>query len=77
MVGFVGKTIKKLSAYSPWALIGVLTGFLVCAVTLSVFFNDKSSTKVDNKKQDTLSETKQVKNVKSPQLRERKSKRID
>lgn len=74
----MGKSIKKLSGYSPWAMIGVLTGFLVCAVGLSIYSSKHlSSTGVDNKKHDSASETRQVKNVKSPQLRERKSKRID
>ncbi|KAG2215552.1 hypothetical protein INT46_000358, partial [Mucor plumbeus] len=43
MVGFTGKMVKKLSAYSPWTLIGVLTGFLIFAISLPVMFSNKGS----------------------------------
>lgn len=49
MVGFVGKTIKKLSAHSPWTLIGVLTGFLVFAISLPVLLNKSTTTNEVNK----------------------------
>ncbi|KAI9358772.1 thioredoxin-like protein [Pilaira anomala] len=47
MVGFVGKTIKKLSAHSPWTLIGVLTGFLVFAISLPVLLNKTTTPEVN------------------------------
>ncbi|KAG2232746.1 hypothetical protein INT48_001100 [Thamnidium elegans] len=66
MVGFVGKMIKKLSGHSPWTLIGVLTGFLVFAISLPVLLNNK-----------TVAETDKKKEVKASPTSKRKSKRID
>jgi hypothetical protein len=81
MVGFTGKFVKKMSAYSPWTLIGILTGFLVFAISLPVMLNNKKSSDSDKdtKKHDTEGEnsSQAKKDPKSPQLRERKSKRID
>ncbi|KAI8879519.1 thioredoxin-like protein [Backusella circina FSU 941] len=34
MIGMTGVIIKKLSNYSPWTMIGVLTSFLIVAITL-------------------------------------------
>lgn len=82
MVGFTGKMVKKLSAYSPWTLIGVLTGFLIFAISLPVMFSNKGSeegvTAVKEKKVSD-SNTKQAASVSkhTPELRSRKSKRID
>jgi hypothetical protein len=75
MVGFAGKMIKRLSSHSPWTLIGVLTGFLVFAISLPVLFAKPTQVEVTTTTTTTSVETK--KEVKSPQLRERKSKRID
>lgn len=72
----IGKSIKKLSSFSPWVLIYALVSFLMTAAGLYVY-SSKASDIEDTKKTDTASETNQVKNVKSPKLRERKSKRID
>ncbi|CAO3617601.1 unnamed protein product [Mucor hiemalis] len=78
MVGFAGKMVKRLSSHSPWTLIGVMTGALVFAISLPILLGRKSEEdqkKDTTKKIDTENETK--KEVKSPQLRERRSKRID
>lgn len=77
MVGFVGKVVKQLSSHSPWTLIGVLTGFLVFAISLPILFGKprEGDTKKHDTKGEKSSETK--KDVIKPQLRERKSKRID
>lgn len=82
MVGFTGKMVKKLSAYSPWTLIGVLTGFLIFAISLPIMFSNKGSEeKVAAVKEATASDdtTKQAALVSkhTPELRSRKSKRID
>jgi hypothetical protein len=34
MIGMTGVIVKKLSNYSPWTMIGVLTSFLVVAISL-------------------------------------------
>lgn len=67
MVGFVGKTIKKFSGHSPWTLIGVLTGFLILAISLPVLMNNKTVAETDKKN----------KEVKASPASKRKSKRID
>lgn len=81
MVGFTGKVVKQMSTYSPWTLIGILTGFLVFAISLPALLSKKISESQDIKKHDTEGEksTTQTtkKDIKSPQLRDRKSKRID
>lgn len=82
MVGFTGKVVKQMSTYSPWTLIGILTGFLVFAISLPALLSKKiSEGQEDTKKHDTEGEksTTQTtkKDIKSPHLRDRKSKRID
>lgn len=83
LVGFAGKTVKRLSSHSPWTLIGVMTGALIFAFSLPVLLGKKSEEQEGNsKKVDTENETTttttttEKKQVKSP-LRERRSKRID
>ncbi|KAI8975434.1 thioredoxin-like protein [Mycotypha africana] len=82
LVGFTGKLVKKVSSYSPWTLIGLLTGFLILSFGLLVLSNKKTASPTmaaDNTEQqgskDTEDIPKQIANRAS--LRERKSKRVD
>ncbi|KAL7311908.1 hypothetical protein PS15m_009618 [Mucor circinelloides] len=82
MVGYTGKMVKKLSAYSPWTLIGVLTGFLIFAISLPVMFSSRGSEEKEAAAQQEAVADDTTKNAvststKSPELRSRKSKRID
>ncbi|KAI7899236.1 thioredoxin-like protein [Cokeromyces recurvatus] len=73
MVGFTGKVVKKLSSYSPWTMIGILTGFLICAISLPIILTKKQQQFVKNK-DDPIQNTSK----KNTALRARnKSKRID
>jgi hypothetical protein len=76
MVGFTGKVVKQLSSYSPWTLIGVLTGFLVFAISLPVLLNNKKvadQAVLHTKENEKSSEQSKG----TPKLQKRKSKRID
>ncbi|CAO3651089.1 unnamed protein product [Mucor fragilis] len=84
MVGYTGKVVKKLSAYSPWTLIGVLTGFLIFAISLPVMLSNRGSeeketaVEAEASKQAAISDsTSTSRSAKLPELRSRKSKRID
>ncbi|CEP11409.1 hypothetical protein [Parasitella parasitica] len=82
LVGFTGKMVKKLSSYSPWTLIGVLTGFLIFAISLPVMLSNRSAERQDETAKeiaapdDTTAYAPSV-SKQSPELRSRKSKRID
>lgn len=76
MIGLTGKIVKQMSSYSPWALIGVLTGFLIFAISLPILLKSKvaSDRAVQNPKEiDNPSEQSKT----TPKLQKRKSKRID
>jgi hypothetical protein len=80
MVGLTGKIVKQLSSYSPWTLIGVLTGFLIFAISLPVLLNNKKAADqvVQNQNDTTKNEKSIESNYKTtPTLQKRKSKRID
>jgi len=87
MVGYTGKVVKKLSAYSPWTLIGVLTGFLIFAISLPVMLSSRGSEEKEAESEvlqqqaavsnDTTRKAASTSTAKSPELRSRKSKRID
>ncbi|KAL9546008.1 hypothetical protein MBANPS3_006872 [Mucor bainieri] len=85
MVGYTGKVVKKLSAYSPWTLIGVLTGFLIFAISLPVMLSSRGSEEQESAaaaaaaavSDDTTKQAASTSTAKSPELRSRKSKRID
>lgn len=73
--------IKKLSNYSPWTMIGVLTGFLICALGLPIYLSKGYSQEADKKVEDNSIEHKTESvstGKKSPNTSvRRKSKRIE
>ncbi|KAI8647142.1 thioredoxin-like protein [Parasitella parasitica] len=78
LVGFTGKTVKKLSSYSPWTLIGVLTGFLIFAISLPVILSKKDSKELEEPAEEVPAKAQIASATKqSPELRSRRSKRID
>ncbi|KAI8982529.1 thioredoxin-like protein [Pilobolus umbonatus] len=70
LIGVVGKTVKKLSGYSPWTMVGVLTGFLIFAFSTPYILGRTMHNM-------PVSQNTEIKEKATPPLKHRKSKRID
>ncbi|CAO3596285.1 unnamed protein product [Absidia cylindrospora] len=80
LVGLTGYFVKKLSTVSPWLVVGLLSGLLVCSLGLTTYFARRpSSLDVGQDSSDSTADqsSSTALNKKSPTTQKRRSKRID
>ncbi|CAO3613974.1 unnamed protein product [Cunninghamella blakesleeana] len=83
LVGYTGYAVKTISSYSPWLVVGLLSGILICSFGLTYHFSRKESSKVpENEETVPVTQaagysTSSSKSKKSPNAKKRLSKRID